>query len=314
MEIKDVDIRSLLSAYDKRNILDIKKVSFKGVEGRDVYNITAPFYSNGDEYIAGRVEPRENEVESRIMFFVKKDDIWILDKTSPVFHMQDPFVCIINDELIFGGVEITLEHDAINYSTVFFRGKDIHNLERFAKGPCGMKDIRLILLPQDNIGVFTRPQGVIGGKGRIGFMDIASIDDLSRLEDKDYFAAPLLKDDFHYDEWLGVNAVYILKNGLVGVLGHIACCTEDAEKKSCKNYYPITFVLDIRTNTSIGMKIIAIRDDFPVGEAKDKTLRNVLFPGGIVRHDDGTATMYVGASEAESYEVKLIDPFLEYEK
>jgi len=228
--------------------------------------------------------------------------------------MQDPFVCTINDELIFGGVEIVLGHDAINYSTVFFKGKDVHNLKRFAKGPVGMKDIRLILLSQDNIGVFTRPQGVIGGRGRIGFMNIASIDDLPGLEDNDYFAAPLLKGDFHDDEWLGVNAVYILKNGLVGVLGHIACCTEDADRRLCKNYYPITFVLDMQANTPIGMKIIAIRDDFPVGEAKDKTLRNVLFPGGIVRHDDGTATMYVGASEAESYEVKLIDPFLEYEK
>lgn len=308
-----MDVLSLIKAYDKNKILKIKKLDFIGVDGFDVYNITAPFLSVEREYIAGRVEPRENELDSRVMFFIRKDDTWMLDENAPVFNLQDPFVCIINDKLIVGGVEILIEHDMIYYSTVFFRGKDIYHLKRFAQGPRGMKDIRLVLLSHGDIGLFTRPQGVIGGRGRIGFMSITSFESLSQLKHENYFAAPLLTGDFNDEEWLGANAAYILKNGTIGVLGHIACYTEDAQKKFHKNYYPITFMFDMQTNTPSGMKIIAARDDFPSGQSKIETLRNVLFAGGLVRHDDGTATMYVGAGDAESYEIRMIDPFLEYE-
>ena len=41
-----------------------------------------------------------------------------------------------------------------------------------------MKDIRLILLSDNRIGVFTRPQGKIGGRGRIGFMIVNSLKEL----------------------------------------------------------------------------------------------------------------------------------------
>jgi hypothetical protein len=231
-----------------------------------------------------------------------------------VFSLQDPFVCIISDDIIVGGVEIVLEQGMIHYSTVFFRGKDIYHLERFAQGPRGMKDIRLLVLPQGNIGIFTRPQGAVGGRGRIGFMSIASFESLPRLKHEDYLAAPLLSGNFRDEEWFGVNSAYILKNGTIGVLGHIACYTEDAQKKLHKNYYPITFALHQQANTPVGMKIIATRDDFSPGQSKSETLKNVLFAGGLARHDDGTATIYAGAGDAESYEVRMADPFLEYER
>ena len=312
---QSMNVQSLLATYDKRKILDIRKLDFVGVEGKDVYNITALFQNAGREYIAGRVEPREDELNSQVMFFFRKDDTWVLDEKAPVLNLQDPLVSIINGEFIFGGVETILEQGMIDYSTVFYRGKDIYHLERFTQGPRGMKDIRLTLLPQGNVGLFTRPQGAIGGNGRIGFMSINSLENLSQLKHEDYFAAPLLSGNFKDDEWLGVGAAYPLKNDLVGVGGHIACYTEDNKKKKHKNYYPVTFALHPQTNTPIGMKIIATRDDFPSGQSKDKTLQNVLFLGGIIRHyeKNKTATAYFGAGDAESYAVKMQDPFLEYE-
>jgi hypothetical protein len=312
-KLQSMDVRSLLAVYDRQKILGIRKLDFTGVDGKDVYNITAPFRSSEHEYIAGRVESREKELESQVMFFIRKNNKWVLDENAPVLNLQDPLISIINDEFIIGGVEIVLEQDMIDYSTVFLRGKDVYHLERFTQGPRGMKDIRLTLLPQGSVGLFTRPQGAIGGNGRIGFMNIASLESLLQLKYEDYFAAPLLSGSFKDEEWLGVNAAYTLKNGLVGVVGHIACHTEDAQEKLHKNYYPVTFALHPQTNTPVGMKIIATRDDFPPGQSKVETLRNVLFVGGLVRHDDGAATMYVGAGDAESYEVRIVDPFLEYE-
>jgi len=309
----EINVRSLLAVHDKRNILRAKKIFFTGVDGEEVYNITSPFRSAGHEYIAGRVEPREKELESKIIFFIKKGDKWVPDKNAPVFNLQDPFISTINDELIFGGVEIIIDNGMVNYLTAFFRGKDVYHLKRFAEGPPGMKDIRLILLPQGEIGLFTRPQGIIGGRGRIGFMKIPSLLSLTQFKKEDYFKAPLLLDNLPDEEWLGPNVIYILKNGAIGVLGHIACYTRGIKKKLNKNYYITTFVLDQHTNTSAGMKIILERNNLPQGQSKLKTLKNVLIPGGLVRHDNGTATMYIGASDAESYEIEMIDPFLEYE-
>ena len=43
--------------------LDIQgeKITFSGVEDRDVYHITAPFMDEGEWVIAGRVEGRDTE-------------------------------------------------------------------------------------------------------------------------------------------------------------------------------------------------------------------------------------------------------------
>jgi len=39
----------------------------------------------------------------------------------------------------------------------------------------------------------------------------------------------------------------------------------------------------------------------------------VIFPGGIERNSDKTATLFVGLSDAEAYSITIEDPFLEYE-
>ena len=100
------------------------------------------------------------------------------------------------------------------------------------------------------------------------------------------------------------------KNGNLGILGHIAYISDGSEK----NYYPITFQFNPVTEEVSGIKIIARREDLPEGASKNQALENVLFPGGLIRIGDGTAKLYVGAGDAESYEITIKDPFLEYEQ
>ncbi len=311
---QNIEIDYLLKEYNKENILKIKKFIFKGVENKDVYNITAPLKINdGEEHIAGRVESRESETNSKIMFFLKENEdenskTYVVDKKAQILDLQDPFFCIINNELVLGGVEISSEEGGLNYRTGFYKGVDVFSLKRFAQGPNGMKDIRLIAL-EDKVCIFTRPQGVIGGRGRIGFITINSIEYLPELKDEQYFSATLLNHRVSDEVWLGANQVLLLKNGNLGILGHIANFSDRLKK----NYYPIVFQFNIETKEVSKMKIIVRAQDLPERNSKSKELVNVLYPGGLVRLSNGEARLYVGARDAESYEITIKDPFLEYE-
>ena len=58
------------------------------------------------------------------------------------------------------------------------------------------------------------------------------------------------------------------------------------------------------------MKIIATRNNFPAGPSKIDELEDVIFPGGLERHGDGTATLYAGLSDVEAGSVEIPDPFI----
>ncbi|KHE67398.1 DUF1861 family protein [Halobacillus sp. BBL2006] len=298
-------VEELLNQYKKQPPIDKgEKLYFTGVGARDVYNITAPFQDSNEEVIAGRVEPRESEY-SEVMFFTKEGDQWSPRQGAPTFELQDPFVTIIHDQLVFGGVEVSPhpdKEDALTWKTVFYKGSGIDDLQRFAEGPQGMKDIRLIELPDQRIGVCTRPQGEKGGRGKIGYTEIDSLDQLTaEVIDK----APLLQEHFEAEEWGGANELYLLENDDIGMLGHIARFDEVGDR----HYYPMVCVLNREHMRLEGMKIIATRNDFPSGEAKRKDLVDVLFSGGIIQLKDGKAELYVGVSDAEAHKIRIPDPF-----
>lgn len=311
MHAQVVDVERLLRFYDKGSFISAKRLSFEGVGGRDVFNITAPFKALGRDYIAGRVEPRKSWAPEAI-FFSKKGSAWVPDTRLGAFPLEDPFLSALEGVVVFGGVSVLRSSNGkvLSYKTVFFRGAEISGLKKFAEGPAGMKDIRIVSLP-DGVGLFTRPQGGIGGKGRIGFKIVDSVDALASMGSSGYLDAEIITKDVAPEVWLGANAAYALKNGKLGVLGHIACYSPN---HSDKNYYPITFCFDHNTMVCSGFKIVARRVDLPEGESKRKELRNALFPGGLLRGSDGTAKLYVGAGDAETYEIVVKDPFLEYER
>ena len=99
------DAKSKYEKFDKSTVLSSKVLKFVGVEGYDVYNPSIPFELNGKTYIAGRVEKRSEE-RSKVKFFEKKDDYYELIETQDL-TLQDPFVTIIDGEIILGGVNVT---------------------------------------------------------------------------------------------------------------------------------------------------------------------------------------------------------------
>lgn len=300
----------LLEKYVKKESKPFNpiKLNFIGVGEKDVYNITAPFEDSGETVIAGRVEPRDSE-HSEVVFFVRRGEQWIPKEGAPVFPLQDPFYTRIGGELVFGGVEVfrhpANEH-AMNWRTVFYKGTNIHRLEKFFTGPDGMKDLRLIELPDSSIGVLTRPQGDKGGRGKIGFVRVPSLEHLTLEVIQE---APILDGQFMEEEWGGANEAHLLSNGLIGVLGHIARI--DAEGN--RHYYPMVFALDPQTGEHSDIQLIAARTDFLEGPAKRPDLADVVFSGGLIRKKDGTADLYAGVSDAEAQRISMPDPFLAFE-
>lgn len=285
------------------------KLYFAGVGDRDVYNITAPFLNEGELYIAGRVEDRHSE-ESEIIFFTCKDGIWTPKLDLPKFQLQDPFITKINGEWIFGGVHLYFDSETsrsiIGWKTVLYRGEKLHELVHAATGPWNMKDIRLTQLSDGKIGIFSRPFGIEGTRAVIGFSIIDSFEELSETA---IINAPLFRDQFLKDEWGGANEIHLLKNGYLGVLGHISYTDEESNL----HYHAMSFVLNPWTREKSPVKIIATRSDFPEGPAKRPNLVDVIFSGGLVRKANNRAELFVGASDTEAHYIDIADPFTEYE-
>jgi hypothetical protein len=299
---------TLLARLKRSKPATARKLRFSGVGQRDVYNIAAPFEWNGRQVIAGRVESREVE-HSEIIFFADGNGVWQPLPSAATFPgLQDPCIVIIGGEIILGGVRfpVTVADGTTGWRMEFYRGSSVADLKLFLKGPDKMKDIRLVGLADDRVGVLTRPQGAKGGRGQIGFVIAPGLDSITAEAIQE---APLFKDQCREEEWVGANEAHQLQNGLIGVLGHIA----HFDEKEHRHYYAMVFCIDPRDGRATAPEIIASRSDFPDGPAKRPDLVDVMFSGGLVRQADGTATLYAGLSDAEAGCVLLPDPFAKCE-
>jgi hypothetical protein len=295
-----------------------KKLSFKNVNGRDVYNPTKPFMisfqGKSIRVMAARVESRDSEL-SEVMFFTEQEGVWSPLSGTPIFKMQDPFFTFIGQELIFGGVQIFEKPEGgYGYKTIFFRAHSLEELDPqhpFAQGPIGMKDIRLVDLKDENhrIGLFTRPQGMIpgtdinAGPGKIGFTTIGS---LSELTPTTIIQAPLIQGLFADSEWGGANEAQILPDGRIAVLAHIA--KFDAEKY--RHYYSTVFTMDLPAGVVSPFEMVLERKDLIgglSGNSKRDDLQDVVFSGGF---DLDSRTLYVGAGDAEVHSIQIKKPDL----
>lgn len=299
-----VNIENLLANYKRNTIIETDRLNFHGVEGYDVYNITAPFEYNQKLYIAGRVEKRDSEF-SKVVFFEKTDETnYQADYSINSFDLQDPYISIVDGEIILGGTEL-FDHPhnpgAFWYKAVKYRGTNLNEMTRFFEGPNGMKDIRIIQLPNDKILVFTRPQGEIGGRGKIGTLIVES---LEQLADVELMNAPLL-NLFETEEWGGANEAHLLPDGKVGVLSHIA----KFDREGNRHYYASSFILDAATMEATDFKIITTRSDLTPGQSKRPDLADVVFSGGLILNGD-EAKLYVGAGDCEAHVVKIKNPFI----
>lgn len=299
-------IEKLLKNYEKtKKIYSANKLRFVGAEGFDVYNVGAEFSVQGKRYILGRVEKRDSEISRVWAFELVSKNVYERTNGFEIENYQDPCIAKIGGELIIGGTGISVSGGGVSsWRTTFYRGKTLDDMRPFAKAPEKMKDVRLVEVG-GRIGIFTRPQGGIYAGGKIGYTEVQSLDSVSVEAIESAKILPL----FDEGEWGGANEVHVLQNGLLGVLGHIACFSSDG----ARHYYPMTFALNPASGQVIAPKIIARRDDLPTGESKRDDLKDVLFSGGLVRSGDGRAVLYTGVSDAEAHAVEMDDPFLEYE-
>lgn len=297
----------LLASF-KQEAVKAEKISFVGVDGYDVYNTTAPFKWDGCEWIAGRVERREQEL-SVVRLFRKVDDLtYTVDLPEVQFErMQDPFVSIIGQELVIGGIQIDTNPlcptEIINWRTCFFKGKSLSSMRLFAVSPNRMKDVRLGEISDGRVAVFTRP--IVGKpeKGRIGYTLIDRLEDLNESVMEN---APIDYDHFSTLEWGGVNEVHFLPSGKLGVLGHISYRSED----NCLHYHAMTFIHDPLSGLHTQPKLLLSRCMLPHGDSKRPDLKDVLFAGGLVRGKDGHARLYTGVSDCETWCAEVTDPFI----
>jgi hypothetical protein len=302
----------LLRRFEEKEALPIgEKLQFSGVGENDVYNISAPFKIGNTTVIAGRVEARESWASSHIGFFEHKEGLlWVPAGGTPIppLQLEDGFATQVGDETIFGGVKAypnptEADPGEIDFETAFYRGPNLPSLQKFATGPKGMKDFRL----DDQLDVFTRPQGGIGGKGKIGYVKLRRIEDLN--DKQIILGARIIENQCAPEEWVGTNELHLLKNGVIGVIGHIAY--QDTEGR--KHYYAMSFEYDPKTHLATPIEIMATRKNFPAGPAKTRKLKDeltdVIFPGGLIPHGDGTGTLYAGLSDAEAGYALVRDPF-----
>jgi hypothetical protein len=300
----------LLRRFTAPPPIESGKIQFGGVGDRDVYNIAAPFHFRGETLLAGRVEPRATEHAAIVFFRRNGDGVWRPRPGARTFEgLQDPCITIIGDELVLGGVRypIALPDGRTIWRMDFYRGRGVESLEHFLTGPDSMKDIRLGGLPEGRIALFSRPHCGPGGRGRIGF---TVVDGLEALNAGVIAAAPILEGQFAETEWGAVNEVHLLRDGRLGLLGHIAWM----EAGEIRHYYAIVFAIDPQTGRTDPVRIIATRAQFPAGPAKRPDLVDVIFAGGLVRHWDGTATLFTGLSDAEAGYLRIPDPMATLEK
>jgi hypothetical protein len=276
-------------------------VRLVGLHDRDGYNPSNPIPDGAHPYSYVRVEPRADELDSwSIPFRQRVPDEWEIDESLPKLRVQDPSVAVIKNELVVSGVRIT-DHtpNHATWETVFFRGSSPATLNEFAVSPPHMKDVRLIELQSGRVGIFTRPMGNVAGRGCVGYTEIDSIDELTT---EVMARAEYLESQPIESQWWGVNAVFRLGSGLLGVLAHIA-----KFDGSSRHYYPVVFVFDPGRRTFVrDPEIIADRSCFPASGMKRPDLEDVVFPTWIDRE---RGLFFGGISDTRIGVLPLPDPF-----
>jgi Protein of unknown function (DUF1861) len=252
---------------------------------RRIYNVSAPLevLVEGELrlVIFGRAEPEGQVKDSQVRcFFIDSSlEHGYEDLDFPVLCLEDPAVAYIGDEIVLSGIHVEHTPEGTLFRTAFYKGRDLHCLEKFAESPFGQKDNRLLQLSSGQILLLTRPMGGEAGLGNIG---VKILNSLEELTSENIMNAILLKNIFHEDEWGGANHLYELQNGWIGVLGHIAY----RDKKTLKRTYcGITFELEPNTLETHSYRIVAHSSLFRDIKPWIKDLPSAIFPGGFVTND-----------------------------
>lgn len=250
--------------------------------GNDItfYNPSAPFRLNDEEgsptYQFFRVEPLGKE-DSYAAPYKLENGIYQPVHQLERLKLEDPSVVRIQGKNILIGVEVWPDPTAenrygTNYRNVFY--EIIGNFDEYkliGSGPPRMKGIKLIDLGSDGIGVMSRPHIDKMNRGVLAFHIVSSLDDLTPEK---LAMGNIIHNQVPAGNWVGVNAMYELPNGDIGVLGHVAY----EDKLLGKQYAAMVFRYNWRTHLATPLKVIATVDEFPESEAKTPFHTGVMYP------------------------------------
>ncbi|MFS0821499.1 DUF1861 family protein [Bacillus sp. 1P02SD] len=299
-----------------KNVYESAKLTFIGVDGFDVYNTSIPFSYKDKTYLFGRVEKRDEWARSWVRLFENTgQDEWTLVRDSMIYQLEDPYIAFINHELVMGGTHVRYKQGEIDtFFAYFYKGTELDNLYYFTTGPEYMKDIRLVQLENNQIGVFSRPRSEeirqkYGSESIVGF---TTINHLSELTAEVIENAPIIEGLFGKDEWGGCNQCYLLSSGNIGVIGH-KCYNQLADDgEELKVYMNVSFVFDPKTHQVLDEKIIGTRSCYPDGPAKLPNLIDCAFTSGITVRPDGKVDLYSGIGDTEEGRITIDNPFEGY--
>ncbi|MDR2535393.1 MAG: DUF1861 family protein [Treponema sp.] len=290
-------------------------LTFKGLSGFDVYNCSAPFTWNERRYIYGRVEKRHEWARSWARLFEETGkDEYALVKDSMIYQLEDPFISVIGGELVLGGTHVKYRRNHFcTFYGYFYRGTDLEDLRYFTTGPEGMKDIRLVELP-NGIGVFSRPRNEEVEKqyGSASVVGFTVIPDLDSLDEEAVAGARIIPGLFGGGEWGGCNQCHLLDSGYIGIIGHKSYHAPGDPPLAV--YINVSFVFDPVRNRILDEKILATRSSYPEGPAKKPELADCTFTSGIVMRGDGRADLYGGLGDVAEGRVTIPYPFEGYGK
>ena len=299
-----------------KTIYETATLTFIGVDGYDVYNTSIPFLYQNKTYLFGRVEKREEWARSWVRLFENTGkDEWTLVQDSMIYQLEDPYISFIDHELVMGGTHVRYKQGEVDtFYGYFYKGTELDNLYYFTTGPDYMKDIRLVQLHDNKIGVFSRPRSEeirkkYGSESIVGFTTINHVHELNAEVIEN---ASIIEGLFDQDEWGGCNQCYLLSSGYIGVIGHKCYnqSTDNGEER--KVYMNVSFVFDPHTHTLLDEKIIGTRSCYPEGPAKRPNLMDCAFTSGIVARPDGKVDLYSGIGDTEEGRITIDNPFEGY--
>jgi hypothetical protein len=120
-----------------------KLLNFVNAGVNTVYNPTVPFWFNGDIWIGARAELLGEELSSKVVFAKKSKDSYVIDDSVASLDLQDPSYVEVGGRKFLLGVRVW-EDCGVKWRQDIYEGDSIRDLEYFASGPVGMKDVRLV--------------------------------------------------------------------------------------------------------------------------------------------------------------------------
>ncbi|KAG5510363.1 hypothetical protein JKF63_07692 [Porcisia hertigi] len=302
-----VSLKELKAAFEaNKHIYDSALLTFKGVEGYDVYNCSVPFKYKGTTHVYGRVEKREEWANSHVCLFEEtgKDEFTAVPGLR--LDLEDPYVQNVNGEMIFGGTHVRKEGEkVVTYYGHFYRGTP-EKLTYFTTGPDYMKDIRVVPLQDGRLGVFSRVR--TKEEVYVGFTTVDTVDDLTT----EAIASAKPIDFIKPDTWGGVNQAYLLSSGKVGCIAHAAYSDITPSGQPLQVYVNISFVFDAETRQLEAEQIIGTTSCYPPGPIKRPFLEDCVFASGIVMREDGKSDLYSGVGDSYEGRITIEYPFKEY--